>query len=351
VARETEVKTIEWIDGNVRIIDQARLPNRLVYVTLDEYPSVLKAITRLQVRGAPAIGIAAAFGMVLGMRAVHTETYEVFCRKFDRIKREFIAARPTGANVSNALDRLEKIVNGNRHASVREIQDMLLQEALRIYEEDRTTCRNIGRNGAELLKDGWAIVTHCNAGALATADYGTALGCIYAAVEEGKRISVYVDETRPLLQGARLTAWELQRAGIDVTLICDSMAAWVMQTREVNCVLVGADRIAANGDTANKIGTFGLAVSAKEHGIPFYVAAPTSTFDLSLENGTSIPIEERDGTEITRGFGRRTAPKDVKVYNPAFDVTPASFITAIICESGIAIPPYKENLSRLVKTK
>lgn len=351
MARETEVKTIEWIDGQVRIIDQTRLPNRLVYVILDTYPSVLKAITRLQIRGAPAIGIAAAFGMVLGMRAARTETYGAFRRKFDRIKREFLETRPTGVNVSNALDRLEKRVNGNRDASVREIQDVLLQEALRIYEEDRTTCRKIGRNGAELLRDGWVVMTHCNAGALATADYGTALGCIYAAVEEEKRIRVYVDETRPLLQGARLTAWELQRAGIAVTLICDSMAAWVMQTREVNCVLVGADRIAANGDIANKIGTYGLAVSAKEHGIPFYVAAPTASFDLSLDTGTSIPIEERDGSEITRGFGRRTAPEGVQTYNPAFDVTPASFVTAIICETGIATPPYGESIPRLVKTR
>ena len=342
-----ELKTIEWIDGAVKIIDQTQLPNSLDYLTLDSYSSLLEAIKTLQIRGAPAIGIAAAFGVVLGLRATACQTYEEFSKEFERIRQEFIETRPTGANLFNAVHRLEHVMNRNRGRSVQELKDMLLDEALHIYEEDRLRCRKIGRNGAVLLQDGWTVLTHCNAGALATADYGTALGCVYAAVGEGKRISVLVDETRPLLQGARLTAWELQQAGIDTTLICDSMAAWIMKTSGVNCVLVGADRIAANGDVANKIGTYGLAVLAREHGIPFYVAAPISTFDLSLESGTAIPIEEREETEVTEGFGRRIAPAGVKVYNPAFDVTPASLITAIICESGIATPLYEESLSRM----
>ena len=342
------VKTIEWIDGTVRLIDQTRLPAELVYESFDGYLPLLEAIRTLRIRGAPAIGIAAAFGVVLGMRASSAKTYEALYEEFKSISAHFLRTRPTGVNLSTAIRRLEGILPKNEGKSIGDLKLLLEQEALRMYEEDRTICRQIGRNGAKLIEDGWTVLTHCNAGALATADYGTALGCIYAAAEEGKKISVYVDETRPMLQGARLTAWELKQADIDVTLICDSVAAWVMRTGKVNGVFVGADRIVANGDVANKIGTYNLALLAREHGIPFYVAAPTTTFDLSMAHGGSIPIEERDALEITESFGRRTAPIDVNVYNPAFDVTPAQNITAIICEFGIAHPPYEKSLQKLL---
>ena len=342
------IKTIEWVNGAVRIIDQTRLPTELVYVTFDEHPPLVEAIQRLRIRGAPAIGIAAALGVTLGTRKTSAETYEEFCREFEKISSQFLQSRPTGVNLSNAIHRLKGVVKGNKERSVDDLKDLLEQEALRIFEQERAICRGIGRNGCKLIEDGWTILTHCNAGALATVDYGTALGCIYAAANEGKGISVCVDETRPLLQGARLTAWELRQAGIDVTLICDSMAAWIMKNRKVDCVIVGADRIVANGDVANKIGTYSLAVLASQHGIPFYVAAPTTTFDLSMATGDSIPIEERDASEITESFGRRSAPVDINVYNPSFDVTPAELITAIVCESGIATPPYKESLSSMI---
>lgn len=345
---QSGIKTIEWVDGKVSIIDQTRLPEELVYITFEDYRPLIEAIKDLRIRGAPAIGIAAAFGVALGMRASSVTRYQEFQKEFDKISEEFLQTRPTGVNLSKALRRLEEVVRGNREKPLGQLKGLLLSEALKIYEEDRATCRKIGRNGAEVIEDGWTLLTHCNAGALATADYGTALGCIYAATEQGKRISVYVDETRPLLQGARLTTWELQQAGIEATLICDSTAAWVMRTKKVDCVLVGADRIAANGDVANKIGTYGLALSAKEHGIPFYVAAPSSTFDLSLKKGNHIAIEQRSWAEVTEGFGRHTAPAGTKVYNPAFDVTPAGLITAIICESGIATPPFDQSLPCLV---
>lgn len=345
------MKTIEWVDGRVRIIDQTTLPTELVYITFDKYPPLIEAIQNLRIRGAPAIAIAAALGIILGLQTSSAATYEEFCKEFKKISHQFLRTRPTGVNLSNAICRLEGIVQENEGRSLKELKEILEQEALRMYEEDRTTCRKIGRNGAKLIEDGWTVLTHCNAGALATADYGTALGCIYTAVDEGKRISVYVDETRPLLQGARLTAWELKQAGIDITLICDSTAAWVISNKKIDCVLVGADRIVANGDVANKIGTYNLAVLAKEHHIPFYVAAPTTTFDLSVSNGDSIPIEERDGSEISEGFGRRTAPIGIHIHNPAFDVTPASYITAIISESGIATPPYEKSLLLMNKVK
>jgi len=249
-------------------------------------------------------------------------------------------------NLFWALDRMKAVAEANREQALPRIKELLLEEALHVIEENKQECRNIGRNGAELIKDGDTILTHCNAGGLATADYGTALALIFTAQEEGKRIKVYADETRPLLQGARLTTWELLQAGIDTTLICDNMAAQVMKEGRVNLVLVGADRIAANGDTANKIGTYGLAVLAEAHNIPFYVAAPTSTFDLSLDDGSQIPIEEREAEEITCGFGKRIAPEGVKVYCPAFDVTPARLITAIVTERGVSRPPYGDSLKK-----
>lgn len=344
----TRIKTVEWVNGSVRLIDQTRLPAELVYLTFNEYPPLLEAITRLRVRGAPAIGIAAAFGVVLGLNASSAKTYDALQQEFENISTQFLHTRPTGVNLSHAMSRLKKILSTHKDKPPDELKGVLEQEAVHLYEEDRTLCRKIGHYGAELIKDGWTVLTHCNAGALATADYGTALGCIYAAVDRGKKIGVYVDETRPLLQGARLTAWELQQAGIEATLICDNMAAWVMKGGRVDCVIVGADRIVANGDVANKIGTYSLAVLAREHDIPFYVAAPTTTFDLSLDNGNAIPIEERDAAEVTEGFGTRTAPQNVNVFNPAFDVTPALLISAIICESGVALQPYDQSLPRLV---
>ncbi|MCR4411820.1 MAG: S-methyl-5-thioribose-1-phosphate isomerase [Thermoguttaceae bacterium] len=337
------LETLRWIgdtQGWLRMIDQTRLPTEFVEIDCRDVEDVWEAIKSLRVRGAPAIGIAAAYGVVLGLQAPAGESQERFFQRLDEVVARLASSRPTAVNLFWALDRMKKAGLGLRgRASPGEILAALLAEARSIHEEDRRMCRAIGRHGATLLADGQGVLTHCNAGGLATADYGTALAVVFAAVEAGKRIHVYADETRPLLQGARLTAWELVQRGIDVTLLCDSMAGQVMREGRVQAVLVGADRIAANGDTANKIGTYSLAVLAHAHGIPFYVAAPSSTFDLSLPNGDAIPIEQRDPREVTHGFGRQTAPDGVKVYNPAFDVTPARLIHAIICEHGILKPP------------
>ncbi len=334
--------TIEWDDGKVKLIDQTKLPEELVYIHCSQIEKLREAIKGLRVRGAPALGIAAALGTVLGIQNSTASNYEDFNEELEKVTKYLAASRPTAVNLFWALERMKRTAELNRKRSVPEIKKILLQEALNIIEENKRECRRIGDNGAHLIKDGDGILTHCNAGGLATADYGTALAVIFTAQAQGKKIKVYVDETRPLLQGARLTTWELMQAKIDVTLICDNMAAQVMKEAKINCVLVGADRIAANGDTANKIGTYGLAILASAHGIPFYVAAPTSTLDLTLASGDKIPIEERGQEEITCGFGRRTAPEGVKVYSPAFDVTPAHLITAIITEVGIARPPYSE---------
>lgn len=338
------VATIEWDDGKVKLIDQTKLPEELVYIRCSEIEKLWEAIKSLRVRGAPALGIAAALGTVLGMQNSTATNYEDFREELKKVTGFLATSRPTAVNLFRALERMKRTAKANRQKSVPQIKKILLEEALKIIDENKRECRRIGRNGAGLIKDGDSILTHCNAGGLATADYGTALAIIFTAHEQGKKIKVYADETRPLLQGARLTTWELMQSKIDVTLICDNMAAQVMKEGRINCVLVGADRIAANGDTANKIGTYGLAILAKAHGIPFYVAAPTSTFDLTLATGDRIPIEERGQEEITCGFGRRTAPEGVKVYSPAFDVTPAHLITAIITEVGIARPPYEQSL-------
>ncbi|MCK4262163.1 S-methyl-5-thioribose-1-phosphate isomerase [bacterium] len=338
------VATIEWDDGKVKLIDQTKLPEELVYIRCSEIEKLWEAIKSLRVRGAPALGIAAALGTVLGMQNSTATNYEDFRQELERVTNYLATARPTAVNLFWALERMKAKVEANKEKDIPQIKKILLEEALKIIDENKRECRRIGRNGAGLIKDGDSILTHCNAGGLATADYGTALAIIFTAHEQGKKIKVYADETRPLLQGARLTTWELMQSKIDVTLICDNMAAQVMKEGRINCVLVGADRIAANGDTANKIGTYGLAILAKAHGIPFYVAAPTSTFDLTLATGDRIPIEERGQEEITCGFGRRTAPEGVKVYSPAFDVTPAHLITAIITEVGIARPPYEQSL-------
>ena len=338
------IATIEWDEGKVKIIDQTRLPGELTYIHCSDVGNVWEAIKNLRVRGAPALGIAAALGVVVGIQDSAATDYDDFRKDLEKVADYLATARPTAVNLFWALERMKTVAEGNRDEKIPRLKEILLKEALSIIEEDNRECRNIGGNGAELVGDGDAVLTHCNAGGLATAGYGTALALIFTAREQGKNIKVYVDETRPLLQGARLTAWELMQAGIDTTLICDNMAAQVMKEGRVDLVIVGADRIAANGDTANKIGTYGLALLAEAHNIPFYIAAPTSTFDLSLAGGDKIPIEERGAEEITCGFGKRTAPEGVKVYSPAFDVTPARLITAIVTEKGIARPPYEDSL-------
>lgn len=345
--------TIEWegdMNGRIRLIDQTLLPTELKFVYCEDIKSIWHAIKTLMVRGAPAIGIAGAMGVVLGVKDIQAKSTDAFLKELKQVTSYLGASRPTAVNLFWGLARMERIAQENADKSVPEIKEALLQEALKIQNEDKLICRKIGENGVSLIKDGSGVLTHCNAGGLATADYGTALAVLFKAKEQGKRITVYADETRPLLQGARLTAWELVHAGIDVTLICDNMAGHVMKLGKVQCVIVGADRIAANGDTANKIGTYSVSILAKEHGIPFYVAAPVSTFDLSIKSGNEIPIEERSPEEITNGFGKKTAPEGVKVFNPAFDVTPACNITAIITEKGVIHSPSRENIQRLLGT-
>ncbi|MBX9792644.1 MAG: S-methyl-5-thioribose-1-phosphate isomerase [Pirellulales bacterium] len=334
--------TLRWvgdIDGYLELIDQTRLPVECELVACRTPDDVVAAIRTLQVRGAPAIGIAAAYGVCLGMRSLPPPNADAWPGAFEVLIEKLAGSRPTAVNLFWALERMRRrALEARGTGGPEELRRALLAEARAIHDEDRQMCHAIGRFGAQLLADGEGVLTHCNAGGLATAEYGTALAVIFAAHESGKRLNVYADETRPLLQGARLTAWELAQRGIDVTLICDSMAAQVMREGRVQAVVTGADRIAANGDAANKIGTYGLAVLAAAHGIPFYVAAPSSTFDLSLASGEAIPIEQRDPREVTHGFGRQTAPDGVQVYNPAFDVTPARLIRAIICERGIIEP-------------
>jgi len=345
------VSTIEWegdFNGSVKIVDQTILPGELKYISCHDVETVWDAIKKLKVRGAPAIGIAAAMGTFIGIRKIETDSVSEFLNKFEDVISYIGSSRPTAVNLFNALERMKKTVNINENKSVKEIKNILLEEAIKICDEDKVSCRSIGTHGAALIKDGMGIITHCNAGGLATADFGTALAPMFTAKEQGKKIHVFVDETRPLLQGARLTAWELMNAEIDATLICDNMAAHVMKNKKVDCVIVGADRIASNGDAANKIGTYGLSILAKEHNIPFYVAAPVSTFDFNIQSGDEIPIEERQPEEVTEGFGMRTAPQGVKVFNPAFDVTPAANIAAIITEHGIIEKPNKEKIKTLI---
>ncbi|MEX0675497.1 MAG: S-methyl-5-thioribose-1-phosphate isomerase [Pirellulales bacterium] len=345
--------TLAWkggADGHLALIDQTLLPLELKYVECRDVESVWQAIRQLRVRGAPAIGIAAAYGVCVGMQPAALADEATFFARLEEVAGYLATSRPTAVNLFWALDRMKSVAHRLRgKAATREILDALVAEARAIEDEDRRICRQIGRHGAALLADGQGVLTHCNAGGLATADYGTALAVFFAASEAGKRLHVYADETRPLLQGARLTAWELQQRNIDVTLICDSTAAQVMREGRVQAVITGADRIAANGDAANKIGTYGVALLAAAHDIPFYVAAPTSTFDLSLADGRLIPIEQRDPKEITHGFGRQTAPDGVNVYNPAFDVTPARLIKAIICERGVIEPVTRERIAAIVE--
>ncbi|MDO9464962.1 MAG: S-methyl-5-thioribose-1-phosphate isomerase [bacterium] len=345
------VETIQWHKGRIKLVDQTLLPNKFKHIYCDTVKSIWEAIKNLRVRGAPAIGIAGALGVVLGMQNSKAKGYAQFKKRLEQVISYLSSSRPTAVNLFWALDRMRVCCEQHRNLSVNTIKSKLLNEAKKIIDEDKNICRNIGRNGAKLIKDGDVVLTHCNAGGLATADYGTALGVIFFANEQGKKIRVYADETRPLLQGARLTTWELMRAGIDVTLICDNMAGSLMRQGKISCVIVGADRIASNGDTANKIGTYSLAVLAKAHNIPFYVAAPISTFDMKIKSGKQIPIEQRSPEEITNLYGKRIAPKNINVYNPAFDVTPARLISAIITECGIIKKPDKKKIiERKVKS-
>lgn len=348
---ETFPATLKWlggIEGRLRIIDQTRLPVDLVEIDLETVEQVVEAIRALRVRGAPAIGVAAAYGMVLGLRPELFGDRTSYDSQLKLVAEELALSRPTAVNLFWALDRMKACAANHPELSPREMTERLLQEAQTIEREDRAMCAAIGRHGAELLQDGQGVLTHCNAGGLATAGEGTALSVMFAAAAQGKSIHVYADETRPLLQGARLTAWELKQRRIPVTLICDSMAGWVMKQKKVQAVITGADRIAANGDAANKIGTYSVALLAKAHGIPFYVAAPSSTFDFAIKTGEEIPIELRNPNEITNGLGRQTAPGGIGVYNPAFDVTPAELITAIITEKGIIRPVNREMIQKVL---
>jgi methylthioribose-1-phosphate isomerase len=338
-------KAIEWVDGRLRILDQSKLPHDQTFVTLDNYRDVVLAIKAMRVRGAPAIGVAAAYGITLGASSIKTKDKDEFLAGLNEVTQAFSAARPTAVNLFRAIDRMKKAARGN---DVAEMKNSLISEAKRIHEEETRATTRLSRLGADLVEDGFTVLTHCNAGPLATAGYGTALGVIKAAKEQGKKVSVFVTETRPLLQGARLTAWELLQEDIPVTLITDSMAGCFMQQKKIDCVIVGADRIAANGDVANKIGTYTLAVLARENKVPFYVAAPTSTIDLSLSSGDEIPIEERGPEEVTHIRGVLIAPEGVRAANPAFDVTPHIYITSIITEKGIIRAPYTLGLRAIV---
>jgi len=334
------VETIQWTDAGVVMIDQTRLPREQSFVTCRTYLEVADAIKTMVIRGAPAIGVAAAMGVALGVQA--GEDFETVCKTL-------AATRPTAVNLFWGITRMRRLYASLEGAPQREVVQRIIEEAQQIRLEDIAICQAIGRNGAPLVPDGKTVLTHCNAGALATAGYGTALGVIRAAVSAGKKIDVFADETRPFLQGARLTAWELQQDGIPTTLITDNMAGHFLHSGRIGCVVVGADRIAANGDVANKIGTYSVAVLAKENGIPFYVAAPVSTFDLTLASGDAIPIEQRSPTEVTHVFGVHVAPEAIAAANPAFDVTPARYVTAIVCERGVARPPYEESLRKLAQ--
>jgi methylthioribose-1-phosphate isomerase len=340
------IRTVEWEDGAVVMIDQRRLPGEETYVRCRDHREVAAAIKEMVIRGAPAIGVAAALGIALGVRRSTAEG-QPLRQEVEEICELLGATRPTAVNLFWAIERMRARFLALLETGGETLREALLDEALAIHAEDVASCRRLGDLGAELIPPDARILTHCNAGALATAGYGTALGVIRSAARQGKLKRVYADETRPYLQGARLTAWELQHDGIPTTLITDSMAGHLMATGEVDAVVVGADRIAANGDVANKIGTYGVAVLAKENDVPFFVAAPVSTFDLATPSGKGIPIEERPPEEVTHHAGQRLAPEGVGVRNPAFDVTPNRFVGAIICERGVARPPYTESLRTL----
>jgi methylthioribose-1-phosphate isomerase len=341
---ETDLRPVDWDDGKVKLIDQTRIPDEFVTLEFTDYRDVVSAICTMQVRGAPAIGVAAALGIALAAKTIDASDSEQFMRRLEEIAEEFRCTRPTAVNLFWAIHRMLQTARANLNLPTQELRNVLVREALDILRDDVEINRRIGQLGAELIHDGDTVLTHCNAGALATAGYGTALGVIRAAAESGKSVRVIADETRPRLQGMKLTAWELRQLGIPVTVITDSMAGWAMSKGMISCVIVGADRIAANGDVANKVGTYSVAVLARAHGMPFYVAAPMSTVDASIPDGEHIPIEERCPTEVTHIGGTRIAPEGVSVLNPAFDVTPAEYVTAIVTERGILRPPYAEAL-------
>jgi len=343
------VRAVKWENNELIILDQTKLPEITEFIKLSNAEDVWEAIFHLKVRGAPAIGIAAAYGLCVAMKGTAAKNSEEFLAELKKSSEYLASSRPTAVNLFWALKRMERAAFANKGKTVEELAEILINEAHAINNEDEGMCRAIGENGLTLFKNGMTVLTHCNAGGLATSVLGTALAPIYLAKEKGWDIKVFADETRPLLQGARLTTWELMQSGVDVTLICDNMAAVVMSKGLIDAVIVGCDRVAANGDTANKIGTYGLSVLAKAHNIPFYIAGPSSTIDMDTPSGREIPIEERKADEITCGMGRRTAPLGVKTFNPAFDVTPNENITAIITEKGVIKPPYSEGLKKLFK--
>jgi methylthioribose-1-phosphate isomerase len=335
------VKTIEWKNDRVIMLDQRLLPQKEIYRVCRNYEEVAEAIRSMVIRGAPAIGVAAAMGVALGTQNSGDKTFD---REFERIVLTLSKTRPTAVNLFWALKRMRDVYRENRSQGVELVKKRLKDEAVKIYKEDIAANRELGKFGAKLLRNGSHVLTHCNAGALATAGYGTALGVIRAMKESGKQVEVFVNETRPFLQGARLTAWELKKEKIPATLVTDNMAGYLMQQGKVDAVVVGCDRVAANGDVANKIGTYGVAVLARRHKIPFYVAAPTSSIDLQCPSGAEIPIEQRDPKEVSHMFGRPLAPKGIKVFNAAFDITSHDLITAIITEKGVISPPFQQNI-------
>lgn len=343
------IPTLTWTPEGVRFLDQTKLPLEEIYVLAATYEDVAEIIVTMVVRGAPAIGVSAAYGVALGAMRSTAKSTEGFAPEFEKICKRLAATRPTAVNLFWAIDRMKVLFANLAEAGtpLEEIKLRLLAEAHAMYEEDIAACRQMGTFGGELLPQQGGVLTHCNAGALATCGYGTALGVIRAAVEQGKQIHVYADETRPFLQGARLTAWELMADGIPTTVICDNMAASLMRAGKIKAVVVGADRIAANGDVANKIGTYNVAILAREHGIPFYVAAPWSTIDLATATGEAIPIEERPHREVTHHAGTQLTPNGVGICNPAFDVTPAKYVTAIVTERGVLRAPYGESLAAM----
>ncbi len=343
------IKTLEWTDAGVRFIDQTKLPTEEVYVTCKTYEEVAGAIKTMIVRGAPAIGVAAGMGIALGVRDAKSDTADELAARFEQICKVIGSTRPTAVNLFWAIRRMQDKFAQLRDRSIAEIKREMVDEARRMHVEDIAANEAMGKHGAVLLPSNGGVLTHCNAGALATAGYGTALGVIRAAVESGKKLHVFADETRPFLQGSRLTAWELMKDNIPTTVISDNMAGAIMRQGKINAVVVGADRIAANGDVANKIGTYTVAILAKEHRIPFYVAAPISTVDLGTADGSKIPIEQRAATEVTHLVGKQLTPDGVGVENPAFDVTPHEYVTAIITERGVVRPPYSESLKALVE--
>jgi methylthioribose-1-phosphate isomerase len=341
------INTLEWTDRGVRFIDQTKLPTEETYVNCTTYEQVADVIRNMVVRGAPAIGVAAAMGVALGVQKSKAENGADLKKDFDQICEVIGATRPTAVNLFWAINRMREKFEYARMRPVPQIKDVLIEEAKRMHAEDIAANQAMGRHGATLMPASGGVLTHCNAGALATAGYGTALGVIRAAVEQGKKIHVYADETRPFLQGSRLTAWELMKDGIPTTVISDNMSGSMMKQGKIGAIVVGADRIAANGDVANKIGTYTVAILAKEHNIPFYVAAPISTVDLATPDGSKIPIEQRNAREVTHIGGEQMTPDGVDIENPAFDVTPAKYVTAIVTERGIAKAPYEESLRRL----